>query len=189
VRLFVTVEAPEAWRAEAVAQQEALLDALPPDTREALRVVSAELMHVTLRFLGEVEEEIVAPLQTALGRVAAPEIALTLARAGTFGAPASIWAVYLGIEGDLDALRALAAGVEEVVASLGLPREARPLTAHLTLARVRRSATAEARRAVDAAVGDLAPPPPRPHVARGIALVRSYLGGAEPRYEVLSRHP
>jgi len=194
MRLFVTVEAPEAWREEAAAQQQALLDALPPDTRNALRVVSANLMHVTLRFLGEVDEAIVGPLQAALGRVPAPEISITLARAGTFGAPASIWAVYLGIEGDLDALGALAAGIEAAVASLGLPpqppaAQSRPLTAHLTLARVRRSATAATRRAIDDTVRGLTAPSPAPHLAREVALVRSYLGDAQPRYEVLSHHP
>ena len=189
MRLFVTIKAPEAWRDAATAQQLALFDALPEDAQDAIRIVKTELMHVTLRFLGEVDEGAVDPLQAALDAVEAPEIPLTLDRAGTFGQPAPIWAVYLGIAGDLDALGALAARVDGAVGLLGLPPEARPFSAHLTLARVQRRASAEARRAIADVVRDLDAPPPLPYVVRGIVLVRSYLEDPTPRYEVLSRHP
>ena len=75
----------------------------------------------------------------------------------------------------------------------GLPplsraEQARPFTPHLTIARVQRSAPNALRREIDDAVAHLDAPPPTPHLAREIALVRSYLDGPKPRYEVLSRH-
>ena len=202
MRLFVSLEAPKAWRAAATACQVALLDAveaIDEDAQDALRVVKPELMHVTLRFLGEVEEAGVARLQAALDAVEVPEIRLTLGRAGTFGAPSPTWAIYLaiaeGVEGGLDALRGLVARVEAAVRLAGLTAQrddvhehGRQFTPHLTLARVQRSAKPDVRRAIDEAVRALDAPPPLVYVAREIVLVRSYLEGPVPRYEVLSRH-
>src|SRR5262249_12105776 len=147
-------------------------------------------------FLGEIDEGRVDPLQAALDAVAVHEIPLTLARAGTFGRPADIWAIYQGIEGEtaaLDALAALRDRIEEAVRLVGVPPERaeggpRPFTPHLTLARIQRSASREARRAIAEVVRDLDAPPPTPFVAREFALVSSDLSGAKPRYDVLSRH-
>jgi len=146
-------------------------------------------MHLTLRFLGEVDEAVLPTLQAALDREAPPVDAdLTLARGGTFGGAARTRVAWLGVEGDLDALRALAARVERAVGAAGLPEEDRPLRVHLTLARVRQDASPGARRAVADAVSALPAPPPEPFRARELLLVRSHLGGRGPRYEVLSRH-
>ena len=196
MRLFIAIAAPEAWRAAAAAQQRALLEALPVEARTALRLVDPALMHVTLRFLGEVGAGGVGPLPSALDAIPAPDVALTLALAGTFGPPARTTAqspsgVWLGLAGDI---AALAAHVEGAVRLAGLPPQPRPFTPHLTLARVAARATADARRAVAAAASALPPPPPSPHRARQVVLVRSHLGGPrsrdpESRYEVLSRHP
>lgn len=189
MRLFVALEAPEAWRLAAAAQQQALLDALPAETQRTLRMVAPVLMHLTLRFLGEQDEGAVDPLQAALDAIAPVAVALTLERAGSFGPAARTSAIWLGVGGDTEALHALAARVEQAVRLAGLPPEERPLAAHLTLARVGRQAPAEPRRAIAAAVRALAPPPPSPYVVSALALVQSHLDGPAPRYDVLSRHP
>jgi len=130
-------------------------------------------------------------LRNALDRAVPPfEIPLHLGRAGTFGHPARTTVAWLGVEGDLEALHALAARVNEAVdAALGIEgnRQTR-LSPHLTLARVRPQATAEERLAVVAAMAELPRPKPHPFVARQAVLVRSHLGPAGPRYEVLSHH-
>lgn len=189
MRLFIAIEAPDAWRVAAEAQQAALLAALPGATRRALRPVRPELLHLTLRFLGEVDEGAVDPLQAALDGVPPFRVELALAPAATFGPAARTGVVWLGIGGEVDALRALARAVEGAVRLAGAPPDDRPFAAHLTLARVGRSASAEDRGAVAAAVRALDPPPPLPFVADQLVLVRSHLGGPAPRYEVLSRHP
>lgn len=187
MRLFVAIEAPAEWR-RALAEARR---ALPEPVARSLRFAEPHLAHVTLRFIGEVADEH-APevLRNALDRAIAPfEVPLHLGRAGTFGPPARTNVAWLGVEGDLDTLRALAERVSEAVdAALGIEGDARPLSPHLTLARVRPQATPEERRAVAAAVTALPAPEPHPFAARQAVVVRSHLGPAGPRYEVLSHH-
>ena len=207
MRLFLAIEPPAAWRA-AAARAAASLAARCPDS---LRPVRPELLHLTLRFLGETGEERAAALRAALREAfpAAPPavappaagppaagpvaVALELAAAGAFGPPARTSVVWLGVGGDLAALRALAARADAAAAAAGLPAgpgggrsEPRP---HLTVARVRRRAGPAERRAVAAAARALAAPPPAPFTARGLALVRSRPGPDGPRYEALERYP
>ncbi|MDP2327403.1 MAG: RNA 2',3'-cyclic phosphodiesterase [Dehalococcoidia bacterium] len=187
MRLFVAIEAPAEWR-RALAEARR---ALPEPVARSLRFVEPYLAHVTLRFIGEVPDEH-APevLRNALERAIAPfEIPLHLGRAGTFGAPARTSVAWLGVEGDLEALRALATRLGEAVdAALGIEGDGRPLSPHLTLARVRPQATPEECRAVAAAVAALPAPDPHPFIAQQAVVVRSHLGPAGPRYEVLSHH-
>jgi 2'-5' RNA ligase len=173
MRLFIALEVPEAWRREA----------------DRLGLVDPALMHLTLRFLGEVDEDLVPALQDALERETPPlDLALSLAPAGTFGPPHRTSIAWLGVSGDLEALQALAANVERAVVECGLPGEERPLRPHLTLARLHQAATPDQRRAVAEAVGALEPPAPAPYRPTEVVLVHSHLGGSQPRYEVLSRH-
>ncbi len=189
MRLFIALDVSDAWRAAAVAQQRLLAEALPPETRRALRPVAPELMHLTLRFLGEVAESAVDPLRAALDALLPFSATLSLAPAGTFGPAARTGVAWLGVEGDLRALRRVAREVERAVRLVGMRADDRPFAAHLTLARLARGASPEDRSAVAAAVAALPAPPALPFTAAELVLVRSYLEGPVPRYEVLSRHP
>lgn len=184
MRLFVALEVPDAWRAAA-------RDATATLARTSgvrLRTVDTALLHLTLRFLGEVPDEALPRLVAALEeRVPPVDVALELAAAGSFGRPERTQVVWLGAAGDLDALHALAARVETAVRAAGLPPEDRQLRPHLTLARLGRPLSAADRSAVAEATRALPAPAPHPHRASEAVLVRSYLGGPAPRYEVLAR--
>jgi RNA 2',3'-cyclic 3'-phosphodiesterase len=189
VRLFVALEAPGAWRSAAAAVQRALVDALPEPVGERLRLVDPALMHLTIRFLGEVDEGGVDMLQAALdGHVEPFALDLALAAAGTFGPSARTSVAWLALDGDVEGLRSLAGRVEQAVGLAGLPPEKRPFAPHLTLGRVHRSATKADRQAIAAAVAVVPPPPACAVTLAEVLLVRSHLGGSSPRYEVLSRH-
>jgi 2'-5' RNA ligase len=186
MRLFVALEVPDGWREAARATTESVARA----SGVRLRAVDPALMHLTLRFLGDVPDAAVPQLVEALaGTVPPVDVALELAPAGTFGPPARTQVVWLGVGGELDALQALAARVETAVRAAGLPPEDRPLRAHLTLARLGRQLDAAERRAVAEAVHHLEAPPPLTFRAREAVLVRSYLGNPQPRYEVIARFP
>jgi 2'-5' RNA ligase len=189
VRLFIALEVPEAWRQAAVAQQEALFAAVSPETRRSLRPVRADLMHLTLRFLGEVDEGGIDPLQAALDAIPPFAVTLSLDRAGTFGSAARTGVVWLGVGGEVRALRGLAGDIERALRLIGIRGDDRPFAAHLTLARLGRHATVEDRISVAEAVQQLDAPPPAPFHTSELALIRSYLEGPAPRYEVLSHHP
>src|SRR5438874_11253429 len=78
-----------------------------------MRSVDTSLMHLTLRFLGEVANERVDALWATLEeRVPPVGVRLTLGQAGTFGPPARTSVAWLGIGGDLDGLRALVRRVD-----------------------------------------------------------------------------
>jgi len=191
MRLFLAIEVPGAWRREAARALRALTAALHDDARPLLRPVAADRLHLTVRFLGEVDGALLAPLQAALaGAVPPVAVDLALAPAGSFGPAARTSVVWLGVGGDLDGLRTLAARVDGAVIAAGLaldprePHEARP---HLTLARVRPRAGAAGRRAIAHATAALASPPPLPQRPEQLVLIHSRLTGDGPRYEVLQR--
>jgi 2'-5' RNA ligase len=95
-------------------------------------------LHVTLKFIGEVDEARVPELVEAIRGAAshAAPFDVGVRRLGGFpnaGRPRVIWA---GLDG-AGALAALAAQVDGALAALGIPRESRPFDAHVTLGRVR----------------------------------------------------
>jgi 2'-5' RNA ligase len=97
-----------------------------------------ERLHLTIAFIGEVEDARAAAIQAALARaIHVPAFDLTLAGTGAFpnhGPPRVLWA---GIEQGKESLIALEHEISERLAVLGIPREKRPYNPHLTLARVR----------------------------------------------------
>ena len=187
MRLFVMIDVPESWRRAARSAQSALVAGLPEGT---LRPVGEAQLHLTLRFLGEVEESALPALARELSRLAPLELTLRLGGAGSFGGPRRARICWLAVESDGGALDALAGRVEVAVVAAGAPARGEPFHAHLTLARVTRRADAAARLAVWEAVGALAEVRAPPFRAREFALVRSHLegsGGYGPRYEPLER--
>lgn len=189
MRLFVAIEVPEPWR-EAAREARRALDRDRALTGPPLRWVDPALMHLTLRFLGEVPDGAVPGLRRALDEHAPPvDLRLEIGAAGSFGAPARTSAVWLGVGGDGEALRALAQRLERAAQAAGLPGDEREFRGHLTLARVSRRAGGPQRRAVAEAVTRLPEPPRAEFRVRSVALIRSHLRpGAPPRYETLSRY-
>jgi 2'-5' RNA ligase len=101
--------------------------------------VRAEQLHFTVRFLGEVSEELVSRLSEELAPVLATHEAfdIELAGAGAFPAVERPRVIWVGVH-DPTRLQSLAAKVEGVVRALGFPAEAREFVPHLTLGRVKR---------------------------------------------------
>ncbi|MCC6235983.1 MAG: RNA 2',3'-cyclic phosphodiesterase [Dehalococcoidia bacterium] len=189
MRLFVALELPEAWRAAALTLRLEWERGLDEEARRALRWVEPELLHLTLRFLGEFADTGVPQLQAALdAHVATLPLALTAHEVGTFGAPRRVRTLWLGVAGELERLAALAAEVERAVVEAGAAPEARTFAPHITLARVRERASERAREQVARAAQAVRAPPLEVR-ATEVVLVRSHLGSGPPRYEVLSRHP
>jgi len=182
MRLFITVEIPTQWRAT-VAAMSALL-AAPPDLK--LRLTDHRNTHLTLRFLGEVDEEAVPRLIQELQHLEVTPCELRLAAPGTFGPPTRPRVVWLGVAGDPSCLDRLAAAVDAALASAGLAATQQSWRPHLTLARVRERANGPERRAVAELVRRLPVAEALPFTPDHIALYRSHLGAGPPRYELLT---
>ncbi|SFN01148.1 2'-5' RNA ligase [Pseudonocardia ammonioxydans] len=154
----------------------------PPDALDELRSATAavragshglrwsppEQWHLTLAFLGEVDDRARHDVTERLGRAAARHAPCTLALAGAgrFGQRV-LWA---RVDGDVDRLRRLAASVRAAARRARIAVEDRPYRPHLTLARARDGA--DLRPAVDALGGFAG----RAWTARELHLVRSRLG-------------
>jgi 2'-5' RNA ligase len=105
---------------------------------KALKPVSPANVHVTLKFLGEIFERTVTDIGSVL-RQAATDVhpfSLRLVDVGVFPNERSPRVVWVGMEGT-EPLIKMAASLEEGCEPLGFPRERRPFSPHLTLARVR----------------------------------------------------
>ena len=96
-------------------------------------------LHLTLRFIGEVGEDLAADIDAALSRLRARPFVLQLAGTGVFDngrLPRSLW---VGVERNL-ALAALQGKIEQALIRTGLPPEPRRFSPHVTLARLKHPA-------------------------------------------------
>ena len=171
--------------AEALAE---LADAVEPLrlTAPELRWAGRESWHLTLAFLGEVDERMLPDLTTRLERAASrhPSQRLAINGAGAFPAAGRARIIWAGIQGDGAALAALAASVAAGARRAGAPPpdEGRKYRPHLTLARCRQPVDATHLTQVLAGFAG------QHWTASGIILMRSQPGG-QPRYEQLARWP
>ena len=130
MRLFVALEIPSTVR-ENLADLLGSLRAVSPQTRW----VHPENLHVTLKFIGEVPEAKFSAIRSALAGVRSDQpVTLDFRGLGFFPNekhPRVFWA---GTEASPN-LKILAAEIEKAVEKLGISREQRPFSPHLTLAR------------------------------------------------------
>lgn len=101
--------------------------------------VKAENIHLTLRFLGETNDNLVSDIKHHIDEVVNThrKVQTSINNLGGFpnlNRPRVIW---VGIEQNLDALRKMANDIEHRMRSLGFEKETKPFKAHLTLGRVR----------------------------------------------------
>jgi len=101
---------------------------------DGLRLVKAELVHVTIKFLGEVPQEKVGAVTTALGRVKAAPFPARVLGMGAFPGR-TVRVVWLGLTGNFQELYQ---NVEQALRPLGFSPEARGFSPHVTLGRVAR---------------------------------------------------
>jgi RNA 2',3'-cyclic 3'-phosphodiesterase len=108
--------------------------------------VAPENFHVTVKFLGRVEDtrvqSVIGALHTAVQGHAPFD--LEVGGLGAFPSATRARVLWAGITGGIDPLAALAASVEDALAGLGFPREDRAFSPHITLARVREPGRAPA---------------------------------------------
>ena len=187
IRLFVACELPGEAR-EALAAVQRLLQ---ERGAQGLRWVRPEGIHLTLKFLGEVPARRLEEVEEALARAVRDPFRLSvrLGRVGSFGGSAGLRVVWVGLEGDVEALAGLATQVERALQSLGFPRERRPFAAHLTLARVRDGVSPNDRRRLFEIVRSLEPPTLPGAILETVSLMQSTLRPGGAIYQCLARFP
>lgn len=125
MRLFVALSLPDDLRD----RLSALSCGLP-----GARWVAPENLHLTLRFIGEVDGHEAEDIDAALSGVRCPRFPVTLAGVGDFGDERRLRSVWIGVEPN-QTLEMLQAKVERAVRRAGQPPEKRKFKPHVTLAR------------------------------------------------------
>lgn len=181
MRLFIAVAVPGTTASELEAAVAPLRSSWP-----SLRWTGRDAWHLTLAFLGEVNDVVAAGLAGPLGAAAADHsrLVLSLAGAGAFPGADRAHVLWTGVQSEGDRLTALATSVAKGAKAAGAPptEDGRDFQPHLTLAR--------ARAAVDVRtlVAELAGYAGKPWTAEEIYLIRSR-PQSRPRYETLGSWP
>lgn len=148
IRSFVAIELPDSAKRELGK----IIDALYAADIRGIRPVRSNGVHLTLKFLGDIDADRVDAISEALSHAASPHspFGLKLGEAGAFpnlGKPRVLW---VGVQGDLEALARLQTDVEGALATVGFAKDNRGYNPHLTLARVRNeSPPSSSKRATD----------------------------------------
>ena len=173
VRLFVALRPPAVIR-------EQLLDAMEgvPEARWQ----DDEQLHLTLRFVGEVDSTIGDDLVAALAQVRAPKPTVRLHGVGRFDKRGG--ALWAGVAPH-DALAALHRKVDAACVRCGLAPERRAFLPHITLARL--SGSAARGPAVERWLADTAGLASAPFVLEHLVLYESHLGHDGAAYEAVMR--
>lgn len=186
MRLFTAIELGDAVRGKVTAITSALR-ARVEQTASRARVtwIGEERLHLTVRFIGEVEAPLAERIISAL-RLPLPLSPFTIGfgRLGAFparGAPRVIW---IGIAEGRDAVVRVESAISERLLDLGIPKEDRPYGPHLTLARIREPAGLRAASLFEGLTPNLGQ-------ARvdAITLFQSKLSPKGPTYTALERTP
>jgi len=179
-RLFIAVDLPEQVLDSLRRTQNKLKKATP---ERAVRWVSVEGIHLTLKFLGDTPRDQVDDLASVLGEAVSTHRCFELHTHGlgcfpNLDRPRVVWA---GVEGAVGLLGGLQADVEQGMHSLGFEAETRPFSPHLTLGRLSQNASRQdALRVGEAVKANQLKSPSVSWQVDSVSLIRSELkpGGA-----------
>lgn len=133
MRLFIAIELPDELKVELARLRAALSSA---------RWVPAEQLHLTLAFLGEVDQATTAELTTQLADIQTDAFRLTLAGIGCFPDQRRPRVLWIGVKAEPKLLR-LAETIQQTLLAAGIALEERPFSPHITLARLKLPAARE----------------------------------------------
>lgn len=129
-RLFVAIRPPRFIREQLIALMGGV---------RAARWQSDDQLHLTLRFIGEVDRPVAEDIHAALGAIHHPRFEIALAGIGSFesrGQPQTLWAGVTPHE----PLKALHNKIDQAISRASISPDHRAYLPHITLARLNRSA-------------------------------------------------
>lgn len=173
VRAFIAVELPEEVRPYLTQLQDRLRQELP----RGVRWQYTQGVHLTLKFLGNVETHRLSQVEGCVAEAArgSSPFGLTLGGLGCFPNLRQPRVIWVGVRGELEQLAQLHAATEASLQLVGFSPEGRAFTPHLALGRLREETSREERRSVGDVVASLeVGPGPAFHVT-SISLMRSQL--------------
>jgi len=143
VRSFIAIELPEELKVGLAQLQARLKSGEPPGVKWA----DPYGIHLTLKFLGSIAVDRISEITRVIEEAArgVTPFRLEVKGLGAFPNLRRIQVIWVGVSGEVDKLGQLQQRLESNLASLGLAKETRPFTPHLTLARLRNQASLDER--------------------------------------------
>ena len=194
MRLFIAIELPEEVRNHLAGLAKRLEAAsterwgLPAQHMSRISFTRRENLHVTVKFLGEVDERRVAEVCGALSDVSiGPAHPLVAERAELLPPRGPVRVIAVGLGGDVATLQRLYEEVDRRCASLGFASERRPYRAHITIARARNPLPNSLRGPAAETLGKVLPG--TPFAATEFVLMHSQLQAGGPHYTRLATFP
>ena len=134
IRSFIAIDLPDATRQGLAAVQEQLRQ-----SRGGVRWVKPSSIHLTLKFLGNIQAAQVEDIALAVAQEIRdqPPITLGAAGLGAFPSRRKPRVIWIGMEGEVQRLTRIQSRVENALEPLSFVREKRPFRPHLTIGRVK----------------------------------------------------
>jgi RNA 2',3'-cyclic 3'-phosphodiesterase len=175
IRLFAALSLPDGIGATLTRRQSGV---------EGARWSPREALHVTLRFFGDIGEDIARDLDAELVALRTQPFEITLSGVGAFGEGPDIHVLWAGVEAS-EPLARLAKACESAARRVGLKADTRAYRAHVTLAYLRHADPAEVAAWIQA--NNLLKSPPIP--VESFGLYSSFLGSEQAHHRLEAEYP
>ena len=182
-RVFCAIDLPEEVKSRVAAHAARLREAFPQVRASWER---PEKLHLTLKFVGDLEIARVEELSRAAGcaSTSVEPFELTIAETGAFPPHGAARVLWLGVREVSGRLSSLHRSLEDECYAVGFVREPRAFKPHLTVARIR--SPQDSRELADA--HREATFEPQTFTVSELIVMRSELGPGGSRYSIISRH-
>ena len=173
IRVFIALDLPD----QAKAALSRTIHPLQQEISTGVRWVDPDGIHLTLKFLGNIDPSLTEQVLQAMNQAAKSQestaFQLGLSQLGMFPNPSRPRVIWTGIKRDLPELKGLQALVEEAAVQIGFAPEQRPFQPHLTLGRVRDGVPPPARLRIGRAISGAKLEPSSPWLVDSIHLIES----------------
>lgn len=173
-RLFAAIRPPRPMRERLRAAMGGIVGARWQDDAQ---------LHLTLRFIGEVDRHQAEDVAAALGAVHHPRFTLALAGLGQFDRNGRIDSLWAGVTPH-DAVTALHNKVDQALLRIGIAPDTRAFLPHITIARFSRKSAPKT-----ATLGNAIGLSSEPQEMTAFCLYESRLGGEGATYDIVARYP
>jgi 2'-5' RNA ligase len=146
VRAFIAIELPDELKLALIRLQ----DQLKSGRQTSVKWVDPYSIHLTLKFLGNINTDMVGRITTAMEEAVRGirPFRLEARGLGAFPSLKRVQVIWVGVSGEVDRLSQLQQRLEPCLAPLGFAPESRKFTPHLTLARLRDRVTPDERQSL-----------------------------------------
>ncbi len=184
IRTFIAVDISPAVRRRAAILQDKLRE-----SEVNASWTDPENMHVTMQFLGDVDDTLIPEVYKRVASAAAPfaPFHLAFSQAGAFPALDRPRAVWIGVDEGSENLVEIQAVVQESLVEMRFPRERRTYKPHLTIARVREGGLRQQRLAE--LIGRFRDFKAESCDVTEVLLFASFLESSGPTYQIMGRAP